>query len=465
MYVALTKYLGLIIQLVITGVLSRLLTPDDYGLVAITSVFVIFFGLFADMGIGPAIVQRHDLEEEDMQSIFTFTCCMGIGLGILFFAIAPLISSFYERPELLNMCRILSLGILFSCMNIIPNSLLMRNKMFKFLMYRQLVIQIFSGIAGIIAALAGWGVYALLVNYLMFSFLTFLVNYIRSPISPRKIHNTSLKKIARFSAYQFLFNFVNYFSRNLDNLLIGKYLSSLMLGYYEKSYKLMLLPVQNLTHVLSPAILPYFSDYQNDKQRIFSMYLKIVKILALVGFPLSVFLHFTASELILIIFGSQWLPSVPVFEILAWSVGIQVVVSSSGAVFQAANDTRLLFIGGFFSAIMMVSAICIGVFIIRTIEGVAISLCYVFLLNFFLNYFLLVKITLKSSLCIFLKVMSLPILMALGIFVLEYALCFFVTINNVFLSLLLKALVASSLYFPVVYPIARKEYLSMKFSS
>ncbi len=457
LYLALTRYLGLAIQLFIMGMLSRILTPDDFGLIAITTVFVVFFGLFADMGIGPAIIQKKDLLQEDLQSIFSFTCCIGFFLALVFILIAPFISSFYKTPALLNMCRALSVGLVFTCMNIVPYALLLKDKMFEFLMYRQLLVQIFSGIIGVTVAWYGWGVYALITYSLVSGLLTFAFDYIKRPLKPGRLYFTPLKKIGSYSLYQFMFNFMNFFSRNLDNLLIGKYFSPALLGYYEKSYKLMVLPILNLTHVISPAVQPFFAEFQHDKQRIFRLYLKIVKVLALIGLPLSVFLYFIASELILIVFGNQWKASIPVFEILSWSIGIQIILSSIGSIFQAANDTKHLFIGGFLSAIAIVFAIWAGIFIIGNIEGIAYTLFFAFLISFLLNYYILIRITLKSPMSAFFRILLYPLLIALLVFFAEFLFCKYVMINDIYLSLFLKTVVAGIVFIPMALPIIKKD--------
>jgi PST family polysaccharide transporter len=438
MYVAVTKYTSILIGLIITAILSRLLTPDDFGTVAIISVLAFFFHLLGELGIGPAIIQRKELSPQDVSSIFSFTIFIGLILAIIFFSLSSLISSFYNQLVLIDICRLFSIIIFFSCVNIVPNALLLKNKKFKFLMFRQLSIQIVCGTLGILSALAGMGLYALLVHSISSIVLTFLVNYIHAPIKIIRINIISLKKIANYSIYQFLFGFINYFSRNLDKLLIGKFLSPAALGYYEKSYRLMLLPVENLTHVLTPSIQPFFSDFQDDKNKIYNSYLKIVKVLALIGFPLSVFLHFAAEELTLIIFGDQWIPSIPVFKILAWSIGIQIVLSSSGSIFQAANDTKRLFLSGFLSAILMVSAICIGIFVFNSLDAVAYTLLCAFAINFFQSYYILITKTLKQSLIPFFKQLLIPLLVAIVVFVVEFLFSKYVEIDNIYLYLIMK---------------------------
>jgi PST family polysaccharide transporter len=456
-YVAITKYSSILIGLIITAILSRLLTPDDFGLIAIVSVLAVFFNLLGELGIGPTIIQKKELSQQDISSIFSFTVFIGFVLALIFFSLSSLIGSFYKEPVLIKICQLFSLNIFFSCINIVPNALLLKNKKFKFLMFRQLSIQLICGTLGILSALIGWGVYALLVHSISSILFTLLVNYIHNPIQIVKVTGSSLKKIASYSMYQFLFGFINYFSRNLDKLLIGKFLSPAALGYYEKSYRLMLLPVDNLTHVFTPSIQPFFSDFQDDKHRIYTSYLQIVQLLAFIGFPLSVFLHFAADELILLIFGNQWTASIPVFKILAWSAGIQIILSSSGSIFQAANDTKRLFLAGFLSALLMIGAICIGIFFFKSLDAVAYALLCAFSINFFQSYYILIKKTLKQSLTPFFKQLFVPLLIAVCVFVFEYIFLRLIKIDNLYLSISLKGVIFGVVFLPVI--IKKRELL------
>src|SRR5699024_1463379 len=126
-----------------------------------------------------------------------------------------------------------------------------------------------------------------------------------------------LKKIYAFSRNQFLFNFINYFSRNLDKLLIGRYFSQSALGYYDRAYQISLYPNQVLTSLVTSVIHPILSDYESEKDRIKKVYLRISNVLATLGMPLSVFLIFSAEDIIYFLAGQQWAESVPVFQILA----------------------------------------------------------------------------------------------------------------------------------------------------
>ncbi len=455
-YVAITKYSGILIQLVITAILSRLLSPDDFGLIAITSVFIVFFSLISNMGISPAIIQNKTLTKKDIEVIFTFTIYVGFVLSMVFFLFAPIISNFYNNSTLLTMCRWLSFSVFFSCLGIVPGALLLKEKNFKRLLLVELFALTASGSLGIIFAFSGLGVFSLLIYSISSLILIFFMNYLHNPIKLSTLKIESLKKIAVFSSYQYLFNIINYFSRNLDNLLIGKYFSPAILGYYEKSYRLMLMPVQNLTHVFTSAIQPYFSDFQDEKKRIFQSYIKIAKLLALIGFPLSVFLYFSAKEIILIIFGDQWTESIPIFEILSWSVGIQMVISSSGAIFQAANNTRQLFFSGLASMVLMITAICLGVFYFKDLMTVVYLITLSFYLNFFICYYFLILKTLGQSFKEFLRITYLPLLVAVLTFVTEYIVSLHISGWNIYLALFIKVALFVMILSPFCFRMLKK---------
>lgn len=440
-YTALAKYSGVIISLVVTGILARLLSPDDFGVAAIATVIIAFFSIFTDVGLSPAIVQHKELSEKDLSGIFAFTLWTGATIAILFVAASWPIASYYNSPMLRPLCQLLALNLFFASANIVPNALFYKNKEFKFIAIRSLIIQVGGGTAAVIAAFSGAGLYALIINPIFSSILIFAISYQRYPQRLRLTSGISaIRVIFGYSAYQFLFNVINYFSRNLDKLLIGKYMGMSPLGYYEKSYRLMMLPLQNITQVITPVMHPIFSDYQNEPEKLATAYERIIRFLAFIGFPLSVFLFFTAKELTLIIFGDQWMASVPVFQILALSVGIQIILSSSGSMFQAAGDTKSLFVCGLFSAIVSVTGMMTGIFWFKTLEAVATGICIAFTLGFMQSYWMMYRITLKRNIRFFVKQLISPLFASGVLLAALYPLSEVTVGMNLFLSLTVKGI-------------------------
>ena len=413
-YNAISKYSGVLINLGITAILSRVLTPAEFGIVALVFVFIGFFNLLGNLGIGPAIVQTMDLTKDDIGSIFIFSGLMAFVFALLFFLSAGFISDFYDEPNLIPIVRLLSLSVFFNILSIVPKALNKKELRFKQMGIVNISVQAFTGVVAIFMAIRGFSYYSLVFQNIIMGCLSFSIFFYLYPVKlVPKLSKAPLKRIASYSTYQFGYNFINYFSRNLDSILIGKYLGNSALGYYNKSYSLMFLPVYNLTHVITPVLHPVLAKHQDDHKYIYNSYLGIIKILAGIGFPLSVFLYFTASELIFILFGPQWERSVPVFEILSLSVGLQVCMSSASSIFQASNRTNLLFSSGFLTAFLMISGIAYGVFWGENLESIGYGLLAAFTLNFFLLFYMLINKALKESYLDFLKVFLFPIVSAI----------------------------------------------------
>ncbi len=398
-YTSVAKYAGIVVTLAVSAVLARLCTPEEFGIINLATVIIAFFAIFSDLGIGPAVIQHKNLSHRDLSGIFSITVWFGLLLAVLFFAAADLMASLYSDSKLLaDICRILAVNLFFAAANIVPNALVMKDKRFQFAAVRSLVIQIVGGAASIGAAYAGAGIYALTINPVFSSVMLFAVNFREYPQHLRLRPGTGgIRKVFSFSAYQFSFQLINYFSRNLDKLLMGGHMSLTQLGYYDKSYRLMMLPLQNISYVITPVMHPVFSELQHDRERLAASYGKVLRLLAFIGLPLSAVLFFTASELMLLIFGNQWVPSVPAFRILALSVGIQILMSTSGSIFQAANATRMLFLCGVFSATLNVAAICTGIFAFGTTRAVAACITLSFAVNFVQCFDALFRLTLRNG--------------------------------------------------------------------
>ena len=224
--------------------------------------------------------------------------------------------------------------------------------------------------------------------------------------------------------YQFLFQFINYFSRNLDKLLMGKYMSMKALGYYDKAYRLMLLPLQNITYVITPVMHPVFVQIREDKSNMSRSYLKMLGIMAFIGFPLAAGLYFMARNLVLLMFGWQWFESIPAFKILALSVGFQILTSTTGAIFQAADATKKMFYCGLFGAFCTAGCVIVALFSFATAEAVAWAITIAYFLSFVQAFITLFVSTLKVGIKPFLKVLVRPLLLTLIMVIAMFATSF-----------------------------------------
>ncbi|WGQ12720.1 lipopolysaccharide biosynthesis protein [Sphingobacterium faecium] len=446
-FTALAKYANLIISLVVTAILARLLAPDQFGVVAIATVAIAFLNLIADIGLSATVIQHKELDRKALSALFSLSVYITLLLSLIFFLCAGVFANWYDQPELRPICQWLALSLLFSGITVVPNALFYRDRLFKAIALRSLVIQLVGGAMSVVAAYQGYGVYALIINPIFSSILIFGISYAKFPLKfTFSFSLQALRPIFSYSFYQFLFNIINYFSRNADTLLIGKYLGMVPLGYYDKSYRLMSLPLQNITQVITPVIHPILSQERHDKNYLMKANEKLFKFLALIGFPLAIFLYFSSRELILLFFGPQWDLAVPAFEILSLTVGVQLVLSSSGSIFQTAGDTKNLFYCGLFSAVVNVTGIVLGVFYFKSIEAVAWCLVVTFSINFIQTYLQMYLVIFKQSPGKLFILLWRPFLITcvLGLFL------YFITLYMLDLQLFLQLLVKIIVYFIIM---------------
>lgn len=445
-YIAVAKYSGILVQLLVTSILARLLVPEDFGIVAIATVIIAFFNILSDIGIGPAIVQNKKLSKIDLDNIFSFTVYTGLIMSATFFCLSYVIANYYNNEKLVPVCQLLAIPIVFHCASIVPLNIYYREKKFKFISQTALIVQTVSGVLSIGAALGGMGLYALIVSQIASSVLQFLIYYLsnrlRMNFLPRFF---SFKKIMKFSIYQFFFNFINYFSRNLDKLLIGRYVGMTSLGYYEKSYRLMMMPLQNITFVIGPVMQPVFSVFQNDYNTLAKKYFKLLSFLAYVAFPLTVVIYFLADELILLFYGPQWIEAIPVFKILSFSIGIQIIVSTTGSIYQSANATKGLFVSGCWGAFFMVSSFIITLIFWGTTESVAWGYFIAMLANAIQCFYLLMRTLRQNSMSI-LKLFLRPLVISLFMLVVLYISFDVVHFDNLVLLFIVKLLLSLLVY-------------------
>lgn len=374
-----SKYVSMGAQLVITAVLARLITPSDFGIVAIVTVIVGFFTLFSDMGISAAIVQYRDLTEEDCGGIFGFSVVLAAGLTILFCLVSPFVAAFYADERLIPLCLAVSPTLFFSTVNMVPGGLILKDKRFDRIAVRLVAATAISGTVAIVAALAGAGVIALILQSVMSSFIVLVWNLVSRPVRKISFHFAApLKRVFSYSAFNFAFNFINYFSRNLDNLLIGKFLGSDQLGYYDKAYKLTTYPMNALSSVIGSVIQPYMAEHQDEPDVIFNCFIKVEKTLSLLAVPIAAIFFCCSGEIVDIVYGSNWSLSAPVFGVLAISVYFQMLGNPSGGFFQSLGRADYMFFQGLVNTALTICGLLVGLAggtIFTVACGVGLAFC------------------------------------------------------------------------------------------
>ena len=446
---AIAKYSVVALQLIYTAVLSRILSAQEFGIVAVVNVFIAFFQIFVDMGFGPAIIQNKSLNEDDVNNIFSFCIYIGILLTAIFIGASYPISFFYNNSIYISLGLMLSFSLSFNTFSVVPNAILMKEKRFISVSIRTIVCALVSFAVSIVLAVKGFGVYALVANTVLNAFLLFCWNEISVKCRFRFLPKVeSIKKVFSYSSFQLLAQTLNYFNRNLDNLLIGKFFSEEELGYYSKSYSLMMYPVHYLPGVISPILHPIYADHQDDSDFIYNSYLKLLRFLSLLGVFGTAFCFLAGREIILIAFGDKWEPSIIPFKILCLSLWFQILSNTTGPIYQSLGNTKLMFVSCLFSSLVIVSCI-IGGILCGDILYVSIFVLAAYVITFFSTFFFLIKLGFKYSVIKFVwsfkfDILIFVVLMLISVF---YPL----KIDNKYLSFLIKFLILFSIYVTLLF--------------
>lgn len=439
-YTAIAKYTGLVIGIVVSMILARLISPEDFGIIAIATVFISFFAELTTVGISPAIIQNKTITEEEIKRINSITFYCALILSCIYLLSLPILLSFYDNNAVLKkVLLLLVINVFFSVASIVPNALILKNKLFKFIAIRTLIIQVILGVVSVTCALCGMGIYALVISPIGSSIILFAVNFSKMPVGFLKPSKKALDKIFSFSVFQSLFNFVIIIYRSIDKMVIGKTIGLDALGYYEKSYRLMLLPLDNVSSVISPVLHPILSEYQNNDEVIWNSYIKIIRSLAEFAFILSFALFFLAEPIIMLMYGPNWQPAVPVFKVLALSAGIQIIQSPVGPVLQSINKVKGLFYGSLCMLLFIVLALSVSL-IVKDIYYVAIAMVIAFYLGFFVYQFFAAHFFNKRFFDIIRAIIPF-FAFSIPFFVICYTISLFIVIKSVWLSLLVYSLI------------------------
>lgn len=364
--------------------LATIIPPAEYGLMAMALVVFNFGILLRDLGTSAAIIQRKELTNNLINTVFWLNTFMGVGLAIVIALSSPFFSYLYHQPKLIPILLLLSITFPLSSSAAAHLALLERDSKFRQISLIEISSSLVSVLVAIILANLGFGVYSLVVQAIVLNLISCIQFWFVSPWRPlftRFVDKKEFKIIFGFSVNLSLFNFINYFSRNADSFIIGRFMSATVLGSYNLAYRIMLFPLQSLTFVTSRSLYPILSKSQDDNKEIYSTYSNCVFVIVLITAPLMSGLAFYSEPFIRLVFGPQWHITSDVLKWLAPTAIIQAILSTSGSVFMAKGRTDILMRLGIIGAVLQVSAFVIGVnYTITTF-----AMCYLIanVLNFF----------------------------------------------------------------------------------
>jgi len=367
-----SRITGLLLQLGITALLARLLTPNDFGLLAMVVVFTNLVMVFHDFGLTAALIQRKGLTEAHLFSSFWMNVLTGLLLAFLLVVLAPAIAYFYGEDRLTPIIMVLASTFFISSFGIVQTALFMTELNFKPLAIIEISAVAISGTAAVVFAFSGFGVWSLVWQRIISSLVMVIFLWNFSRWRPRIFFKWQrVKELLGFGLNFTGFNFVNYFARNLDNLLIGKFLGAGPLGFYNLAYWLLLFPLGNISSVIGRVMFPSLSAIQNDKSKVRYAYVKSTRYIATVTFPLMVGVLVLTPQFIRVIFGLQWERSIFLVQILALVGLVESILTTIGWIYNSQGRTDIQLRWGIFATLVCTIAFVIG--LRWDVEGVTVA--------------------------------------------------------------------------------------------
>lgn len=311
------------IQFIVQIVLARLLLPEEYGTIALLTIFMAIANVFVQSGLNTALVQKKNVDEIDFSSVFFMSLCIaGILYVTLFFA-APFIAGFYVEPKLISVLRVLSFTLFFGAFNSIQNAVISRNMQFKKLFYSSLGATVVSGTIGILMAYTGFGIWALVIQQLTNQLLITIILWFTVKWRPKLLFSFNRVKILFSYGWKLLISvLIDTLYMNLSSLLIGIIYSPAMLGFYNRGQQFPALLVTNINGSIQSVMLPALSSQQDNRQRVKSMVRRSIVTSSFIMFPMMIGLAVIAKPLVLILLTDKWLPAVPFLQIFCLSYAL-----------------------------------------------------------------------------------------------------------------------------------------------
>ncbi len=362
-----------ILRIAGTVILARLLSPNDYGLVGMVTVIIVFAEIFKDAGLSLATVQKEEITREQISTLFWINVLISAILGLCVLAAAPLVAWFYGKPELTAITAALSFSFIISGLTIQHQALQRRHMHFGTLSGIQIATQITNLVVTIVLAYFGWRYWALVVGLLTGTLAGTLLTLFFFPWIPGWVQKgTGARKMLKFGGHLTGFNIINYFARNADNILIGKLVGAEALGFYSRAYQLLMLPITMMSGPISNVAVPALSRLNEDRQRLHRYYLHILYMLSLISGPIVGIAFLASNDIVIILLGPTWSPVSDVFKYLAMGGLLQPLYNTQSWLHLAVGRADRVFIWGLIGTPIIVASFLIGLH--WGINGVAF--CY-----------------------------------------------------------------------------------------
>ena len=302
----------------ISIVMARLLMPSEFGLMGMIYVFFTIGNVLLDAGLAQSLIRTVDADDEDFSTVFFFNIFLGLLLYLILFITAPLIADFYDQPLLVSLLRIYSLIFILGSFTTVQNAILIKQMKFKRLLAVSVPATIVGGSFGVFFAFHGYGVWSLVYNTLISTFLSGLLLWVYSPWRPAfKFSKEKFKKHFNFGYKLSLTNLIDAIFGNIYQIVLGRFYIPKTVGYFSRSDSVKHIAVYSISSTLTKVSFPLLASLQHDRERLSVIYRKILQAVVFTTAPVLVVLAVLAKPIFIFLFTEKWMEAVPYFQIIS----------------------------------------------------------------------------------------------------------------------------------------------------
>lgn len=357
-------FLGRGITFVVGIVLARLLTPSEYGLIGITTIFVSVLDAIVDSGFSQALIRKKDATKDDYNTMFITNMVLSVLMFFALFFSAPAIARFFDRPELVNLTRVMGSMLIINALSITQNTVLIKRIDFKTKTRASVISAILSGIIGICMAFMGFGVWALVGQQLSKQFINTICLWIFNKWWPNfSFSKQSFNYMWGFGWKMLASSLLNNIWRQLYQVVVGKFYSPATLGQYSKAKEYSTIFSANIDLIVNRVSYPVLSEIQDDKSRLTGAYRKIIKTTMFVTAVCMISMGAVAEPLIYCLIGPQWHEAATYLPLICLSMSLYPLHSINLNMLKVQGRSDLYFVLEVIKKIIAIGPICIGIFI------------------------------------------------------------------------------------------------------
>ncbi|MNK00946.1 Teichuronic acid biosynthesis protein TuaB [compost metagenome] len=367
--------------------LARLLSPKEFGIIAIATFFIILSKVLTESGLSGALIRKHDATEIDNSTIFIFNLVISIFLYIVLFIFSPKIENFYEIANLTMYIRVLGVVLIINSFQIIQNVKLIKKLQYKKISVYSLIAVILSSLIAIVIAFLGYGIWALILLQIFNSLFLSAIYWLKEEgLKVYKFSKSSFKELYAFGMYTTLSSLLNTGFDNIYQLILGKYFSLGQTGFYYQAKKLTELPVGIIKSTTLGIVFSTLSNIQNDKDKFDTMYSNIIRVFSVIVGLICLGLFVFSKEIIYIFYGTKWLEADFYMKILALSSFFYMQEMFNRILFKVFNKTHKIFVLEIVKKCINLVSLILGIYY-KSLDILMYGYLITCILSYFINYY------------------------------------------------------------------------------